>query len=94
MTAYITYMEVNLSSGGVTPKELTETLKRLGWKPIYGRYDYVYEWGTKWGTKDHNIHEYFDHLNETHKSLRNCKVNYSLKTYEQGKENFWTKRGE
>lgn len=88
MTGYVTYMEVSLFSEGVTPQELTEKLRSIGWKPTYGRYDYAYEWGTTWGNKDTNIQEYFDHINKTHETLKGCKVNYSFRTYEHGKENF------
>ena len=63
MTAYITYMEVSFNSEGVTPGDLTENLRRIGWKPIYGRYDFAYEWGTNWGNKDRNIQEFLNHLN-------------------------------
>lgn len=88
MTGYITYMEVNFRSDGITPRKLTETLGTIGWKPIYGRYDYALEWGTNWGNKDTNIQEYFDHINNTHETLRGCGINYSLRTYEQGREDF------
>ena len=85
MPAFITYMEVSVNSEGVTPKELTETLRTFGWKPIYGRYDFAYKWDPKW---DRNTQEFFNHIHNTHTTLKGCNVNYSLKTYEQGTENF------
>ena len=88
MPAYITYMEVSLNSEGVAPRELTETLKTLGWKPTYGRYDFAYEWGPNWDATDKNPQQFFDHIHKTHMTLKGCNVNYSLKTYEQGTENF------
>ena len=88
MTVYITYMEVSLYSEGVSPRELTETLRGIGWKPVYGRYDFAYEWGTNWGDKDTNIQEFLDHINKTHHALEGSKMNYSLCTCEQGKEDF------
>lgn len=88
MSAYITYMEVSFSSEGVTPRELTEILRKIGWKPVYGRYDYAYDWGIDWGNKDTNIQEFFTHINKTHESLKGSRVNYSLRTYMQGTENF------
>ena len=88
MTGYVTYMDVSFSSDGATPTELTETLKQFGWKPCYGRYDYIYEWGPNWGTKETNIQEFFDYINKVHEVLKNYKVYYSLRTYEKGKENF------
>ncbi|MEE9151149.1 MAG: hypothetical protein V3U20_04860 [Thermoplasmata archaeon] len=94
MTGWITYMDVCLNSEGVTPTELTTTLKGLGWKPVYGRYDYAYEWGTDWGNKDTNIQEYFTHISKTHETLKGSKVSYSLRTYEKGTENFPVKWGQ
>lgn len=88
MPGYITYMEVCLNSEGVTPGELTETLIGIGWKPVYGRYDYAYEWGPNWGNKENNIQEFFNHINKTHETLRGCNVSYSLRTFEQGTEGF------
>ena len=44
-----------------------------------------------WGNKDTNMHEFFEHTNKTHDALKDCKVNYSLYTYEQGKEDFFVK---
>jgi hypothetical protein len=90
MPAYITYMEVSLNSEGIKPRDLTETLKTLGWKPIYGRYDFVYEWDRNWNATDKNPKQFFDHVHKTHEALRGCHVNYSLRTYEQGTENFPT----
>ncbi len=94
MTAWITYMEVSMNSEGVSPKELTNTLKQYGWTPVYGRYDYAYRWDDNWGNKDHNIQEYFDHMNKVHQVLKGFNVWYSLRTYETGKENFWVKWSE
>jgi hypothetical protein len=91
MSAYITYMEVNYDSEGVSPKKLLETLTQLGWSPIYGRYDYIFRWRVNWAENESNIHEYFDRLNNTHEVLKKCHVNYSLRTYEFGREDFWVK---
>ena len=88
MTGYITYMEVSFSSEGVAPSELTETLRKIGWKPIYGRYDYAYDWETNWGNKDSDIEEFLNHINKTHETLRGSRVNYSLRTYMGGTEDF------
>jgi hypothetical protein len=87
-------MEVRLHSDGVTPTELTHALAQYGWKPIYGRYDYAYTWNDNWGNKDHNMTEYFDHMNKVHQVLKGYNVWYSLRTYEAGKEHFWVKWSE
>ena len=91
---YVTYMEVFLNPEGVTPTDLTNTLKQWGWTPVYGRYDYAYKWEDNWGNKDTNFQEYFDHVNKVHEVLRGHNVRYSLRTYEWGKEDFWVKWGE
>ncbi|UCE36501.1 MAG: hypothetical protein JSW00_13410 [Thermoplasmata archaeon] len=88
MTEYVTYMEVSFCSDGVTPTELTETLGKYGWKPCYGRYDYVYDWGNNWGNKDTNIHEFLEYINKVHETLRNYKMYYSIRTYQRGSEDF------
>jgi hypothetical protein len=87
-------MEVTLYSEGIKPWELTQKLKEFGWYPIYGRYDYAYRWEDNWGNKDHDIYEYMEHMNKIHDVLRGYNVHYSLRTYEQGKENFWVKWSE
>ena len=94
MPGYITYMEVSMHSEGVPPWELTSKLKEHGWKPVYGRYDFAWHWKENWGSKDQNWKEYFDWLNEVHQLLKGHNVHYSLRTYEQGKENFWVKWSE
>jgi hypothetical protein len=94
MPEYITYMEVNLNSEGVPPDELTETLRKIGWKPVYGRYDFAYEWGPQWNKGGTNMQEYFTHIKKTHNTLRGCKVHYCLRTFEQGTEDFPVEPGE
>ncbi|UCG67990.1 MAG: hypothetical protein JSV09_09115 [Thermoplasmata archaeon] len=91
MPGYVTYMEVSMNSEGVTPCELTNKLKQHGWVPCYGRYDYAFRWDTSWGDKDHNIQEFMNYIDKVHEILKGYNVNYSLRTYEQGKENFWVK---
>ena len=87
-------MEVSMNSEGVTPKELTEKLKEWGWTPVYGRYDYAYKWNGDWGDKDHNFQEYADFVNQWHELLKGYNVQYSLRTYQEGKEDFWVKWSE
>lgn len=94
MPGWITYMEVSLSSEGVTPMELVNKLKEHGWHPVYGRYDFGYKWDGNWGSKDTNFHEYVDFVNKWHEILKGYNVHYSLRTYEEGKEDFWVKWSE
>jgi len=39
------YLLVWFSSDGGNPSEVTRTLVSLGFKPLTGNYDYVYDWG-------------------------------------------------
>ena len=94
MPGYITYMKITLNPTGASPREITDILRNYGWKPVYGTYDYAYTWGPNWGSKDTNIQEFFEHTNKTHEALKGCHVNYSLYTYEQGKEDFFVKWSE
>jgi hypothetical protein len=87
-------MEVSMHSEGATPTELTHKLAEHGWKPVYGRYDYAYKWDQNWGNKENNIQEFLDFINTWHDVLKGQNVHYSLRTYEQGKEDFWVKWSE
>jgi len=94
LPGWITYMEVSLSSEGVTPTELTSRLREHGWKPVYGRYDFAYKWEQNWGNKHSNIQEFLEFINQWHQILKGYNVHYSLRTYEEGKEDFWVHWGE
>ena len=87
-------MEVSLNPDGPPPSELTNTLRKFGWTPVYGRYDYAYKWNDNWSKNEDNINEYFTHMNKVHEVLKGSHVNYSLRTFEQGTENFWIKWSE
>lgn len=39
-----TYLVVWFNSDGAKPTEVTERLLSMGFRPMGGRYDYVYEW--------------------------------------------------
>ena len=42
-----TFMLVWFSSEGAKPSQVNERLLALGFKPIEGNYDYVYNWGAE-----------------------------------------------
>lgn len=94
MPGWITYMEVSMYSEGATPTELTHKLKEHGWHPVYGRYDFAYKWDQNWGNKETNIQEFLDYINTWHEVLKGYNIHYSLRTYEEGKEDFWVKWSE
>jgi hypothetical protein len=41
-----TYLIVWFSSSGAKPSDITERLLSMGFRPVEGYYDYVYEWDT------------------------------------------------
>lgn len=47
-----TYLVVWFSSDGAKPTEVTKRLLGLGFRPVKGNYDYVYEWGKNARTDD------------------------------------------
>ena len=47
-----TYLVVWFSSSGSKPSDITERLLSMGFRPIEGYYDYVYEWGQNADVKE------------------------------------------
>ena len=81
-------MSVTLNSGGVIPTEITKVLREFGWKPIYGGYDYAYQWDKDIYENQENEKYFWNHINNTHNTLKPLNVYYNLRTYEHGKEGF------
>ncbi len=42
-----TYLNVTFSSEGAKPSEVIDRLRSLGFKPVMGDHDMVYEWANK-----------------------------------------------
>lgn len=84
---FVTYLGVNLYPDGPSPHEVTKLLEPLGWKPVYGGYDYAYYWGDNWGTKGNNWDEYFSYIESTlTNALKGHNLHYYLRTYRVGDE--------
>jgi len=49
-----TYLDVTFSSEGAKPSEIINRLRSLGFKPVMGVHDMVYEWGNN-ATEDDSI---------------------------------------
>ena len=47
-----TYLKVTFNSEGAPPSEVIARLQSLGFKPITGSYDMVYEWGNSATVED------------------------------------------
>ncbi len=70
-----TYLLLFHYSEGETPFIVKEKLTRIGFKPIKGHYDLVYDHGSKV-----EIDDIMQLANQVHETLRGSKVFYKLET--------------
>jgi len=70
-----TYLTVWFNSEGARPSEVVRRLRAMGFEPVTGHYDHVYDWKKKVTLDD--IFQLSDVLHETLKGLR---VLYKLET--------------
>lgn len=75
MTGLKTYLTVWLYSEGAGPTVLVEKLQNMGFKPIKGHYDFVYDW-----KKTVELEEIFQIGNSVHETLKGLKVMYKIET--------------
>ncbi|MGC8672749.1 MAG: hypothetical protein ACP5R0_00440 [Thermoplasmata archaeon] len=76
-----TYLKVTFSSEGAKPSEVVSALEGLGFKPITGWYDFVYDWGNN-ATVDDAIW-FADKIYET---LHGLSVYFQLETIGEEEE--------
>ncbi|UCE74253.1 MAG: hypothetical protein JSV56_00735 [Methanomassiliicoccales archaeon] len=69
------YLTITFNSEGVKPSEVVERLHLLGFRPTYGPYDFIYEWGKNASVKD--AIWFSDRIHET---LKGCNVLFHLET--------------
>jgi hypothetical protein len=67
-----TYIRVELSSEGESPKQIIERMRRIGALPVVGDYDFELE-----VSEDERL---FDKLEKIHAALKGSKVRYTLTT--------------
>ncbi|MEE8322864.1 MAG: hypothetical protein V3R57_04495 [Candidatus Bathyarchaeia archaeon] len=72
-----TYLMIWFNSEGAKPKKVVERLESIGFKPMRGPYDHVYEW-----TKDANLEKILQLGDIVHNALTGLKVLYKLETIE------------
>ena len=65
------------NSEGAEPQKIVEKLEGIGFKPMRGPYDHVYEW-----TKDVDLDKILQLGDIVHKALKGLKVLYKLETIE------------
>jgi hypothetical protein len=70
-----TYLTIWFYSEGAGPLEVVERLRSLGFKPLRGYHDHVYEWGKKVELED-----ILQLANTVHETLKGLKVLYKIET--------------
>ena len=70
-----TYLTIWFYSEGASPLEVVERLRSLGFKPLKGYHDHVYEWN-----KEVDLIDILELANKVHETLRGLKVFYKLET--------------
>ena len=71
-----TYLTLMFSSEGANPVEVVERLRSLGFKPLKGLHDHVYDWGTK----KVDLDDILQIAVSVHETLKGMKVLYKLET--------------
>jgi len=70
-----TYLILWFSSEGSEPGVVVERLLSMGFKPVKGYYDHVYDWG-----KEATMEEILMLSNAVHETLKGLKVMYKMET--------------
>ena len=70
-----TYLTIWFTSEGAGPTDVIERLRSLGFKPLRGYHDHVYDWKREVG-----IDEIIQIANVVHGTLKGMKVLYKLET--------------
>jgi len=107
MPTYVTYLEVSLNPNSAAPSKIVNNLKRLGWNPVYGQYDFAYTWDNTWNwnykgngnggkkttaaRRNGGNKKFWTHINKAHKVLQDLNVTWCFRTYEKGREDFYVR---
>lgn len=75
MSPMKTYLTIWFYSEGASPLEVVERLRSLGFKPLRGYHDHVYEWN-----REVDLMEILKLANKVHETLKGLKVFYKLET--------------
>ena len=70
-----TYLIIWFNSEGAKPQKVIQKLQEIGFKPMRGPYDHVYEW-----TNDVDLDEIIQLGDIVHDNLKGLKVFYKLET--------------
>ena len=88
MANWVTYVNVGMNPESASPAKIVETLSKLGWKAVWGAWDFAWDWGSKWKPNGNNA-AYWQTIEKTHNALQALKVEWSFRTFERGKESGW-----
>lgn len=70
-----TYLNIIFSSEGANPVEVVERLRSLGFRPLRGVHDHVYDWG-----RDVSLDDILQIATSVHETLKGLNVLYKLET--------------
>ena len=70
-----TYLTIWFSSEGAKPSEVAERLQGMGFRPIKGQYDHVYDW-----KRNVDLEEILMLCNSVHETLKGLGVLYKIET--------------
>jgi len=70
-----TYLTIWFSSEGAPPSEVARRLQAMGFRPIKGYHDHVYDWKRRV-----TLEEILQLSNALHETLKGLKVMYKLET--------------
>jgi len=71
-----TYLNIIFCSEGANPIEVVERLRSIGFKPLKGVHDHVYDWGRK----KVELEDVLQIASSVHETLKGLKVLYKLET--------------
>ena len=81
MSKYVTRVSVWFYSEGASPSQVISKLLELGFKPVRGAYDFVYEHGDVDMTEANLSNAIVEISNALHKALSGFKVLFNLDTH-------------
>ena len=70
-----TYLTIWFSSEGSGPVEVVERLRSLGFEPVKGYHDHVYDW-----KREPTLDEVLQLVNNVHHTLKGLNVLYKIET--------------
>jgi hypothetical protein len=70
-----TYLTIWFSSEGSGPVEIVERLRSLGFEPLRGYHDHVYDW-----KKNVNLSDILEFTDKIHQTLNGLNVLYKIET--------------